>query len=158
MLREVCEQLTTSKKSGLEEFLEAFGLPSTLRSDEKLKHEILFDILKRHFDTPVQLVRNVCATLFGDSIVVELLDKAVFSKPPLSLHLVRPLEEIRKIYIQRGRILIVEPKPLPSAKELGSFFTDLDPTSEVTILEAGSSYFDRNIRSTIDSWQQNQGQ
>ena len=179
LLRKVCDCLAT-ERDVIEGFLEAFGFPRDILkyvpSREGLydlldgPRVILFGILKNHSATPVQLLRNVCASLFDDDVAVELLDDALRSyKPVPSLHLVRPLEELRDfynerierkpIYLQRGAILIMD--SLSSAgNELESFFMDLDPTSEVTRLREypNSAEFGSHFKSCLDSWQQNQGQ
>ena len=191
ILREVCGCLAIDMDV-MEEFFEAVGLPRNtikksiyreifgytkhttrgFRNDSiaKLVPDMLFGILTKHSTTPVQLLRNVCATLFDDGNVVDLIDNALLSyKPRRSLHLVRPLKEIRELhvkqiqskpiaYIQRGRILIVETMCSSGSKALGSFFSDLDATSEVTILDSlAGDAFDFNFLRTLESWQQNQG-
>ena len=176
LLREVCECLA-SDRGVMEEFVEAFGFPKDILKDFPLRKRsllkdpsgILLGILKKHSAIPVQLLRNVCASLFDDDVVVDLLDDALRSyKPGLSLHLVRLPEEIRRIhteriqrkpitYLQRGAILIVDHVQFPAGNELESFFMDLDPTSEVTRLEHSGS-FNRHFIETLRSWQQNQGQ
>ena len=179
LLREVCECLA-SDRDMMEEFVEAFGFPKDILKDFPLRKgirslrkgpsDILFGLLKKHSVTPVQLLRNVCVSLFDDDFVVELLDDALRSyKPASSLHLVRPPEEIRDIhkeriqrkpitYLQRGAILIMDDVQFSAANEIESFFMDLDPTSEVTrlILHADDLEFD--LYRTLESWQENQGQ
>ena len=178
LLRKVCEYLAT-ERDVIEGFLEAFGFQKDilkyfpLRKDFPLsydprKHprEILFGILKKHSFTPVQLLRNVCASLCDDDVVVELLDNALRSyKPGPSLHLVRPLEEIRDriqrkpiTYLQRGAILIVDDVQFPAGNEIESFFMDLDPTSEVTRLNVHADRLELDLYRTLESWQQHQGQ
>ena len=181
MLRKVCEYLAT-ERDVIEGFVEAFGFQKDilkyfpLRKDFPLLYdprehpmEILFGILKKHSATPVQLLRNVCASLCDD-VVVDLLDDALRSyKPGPSLHLVRPLEEIRGIhkeriqrkpitYLQRGAILIVDDVQFPAGNEIESFFMDLDPTSEVTRLNVHADRLELDLYRTLESWQENQGQ
>ena len=178
LLRDVCEYLTTGRDV-MEEFVEAFGFPRDILKDFYLhkiylnprKHprDILFGILKKHSVTPVQLLRNVCATLCDDDAVVELLHDALRSyKSAPPLHLVRPLEEIRDIhkeriqrkpitYVQRGAILIMDFRHrLSVGGELESFFMDLDPTSKVTRVNTHRGSI--AIIETLRSWRQNQGQ
>ena len=179
LLRYVCEYLTTDRDV-MEEFVEAFGFPRDILKDFPLRKlsyhrrehpvDILFGILKKHSSTPVQLLRNVYASLLDDDFVVDLLDDALRSyKPGPPLHLVRPLEEIRGIhkeriqrkpitYLQRGAILIIDSELLNAGDDLESFFMDLDPTSEVTRLNGYSGSFKRHFIKTLQSWQQNQGQ
>ena len=167
LLREVCESLAT-ERDVMEQFFKAFRWS---QSDQVRQRWGIFGILKKHSATPVQLLRNVCASLLDDDdIAVKLLDGALLSYKPLpSLHLVRPLGEIRDIrneriqrkpvtYIQRGAILIMYSGLSPGIIELQSFFTDLDPTSEVTILDLNSHDVDITYLRTLHSWQQNQGQ
>ena len=177
LLREVCECLATDRDM-MEEFVEAFGFPKDILKDFPLRKgtrcllkdagDILFGILKKHPSTPVQLLRNVCASLLYVDFVVDLLDVALRSyKPGPSLHLVRLPEEIRRIYneriqrkpityLQRGAILIMDHMKLPVGNEIKSFFMDLDPTSEVTRLSVHTDLLE--LDRTLLSWQQNQGQ
>ena len=182
LLRDVCECLGTDRDV-IEEFVEAFGFPRDILKDFSSRKglydlprmlkgpsDILFGILKKHSVTPVQLLRNVCASLFDDDVVVELLDDALRSyKPVPSLHLVCPLEEIKDIhneriqrkpitYLQRGAVLIVDFGLSFADDELKSFFMDLDSTSEVTRYDMRRSNFKRHFIKTLESWQQNQGQ
>ena len=176
LLREVCESLTNDIDV-VEEFFKAFGFQkdimkeSWVQSDPTSRlREILVGILKRHPTTPVQVLRDVCASLFDDDVVVDLLDNALLSyKPGPSLHLVRPLEQIRRIhemnvqrrpisYIHSGAILVVHCGLFPGIKEFESFFMYLDRTSEVTILDTNSDEDGNILNTTLDSWQQNQGQ
>ena len=179
LLRKVCEYLAT-ERDVIEGFLEAFGFPRDILKDFPLRklsynqcehpREILFGILKKHSVTPVQLLRDVCASLCDDDVVVELLDDALRSyKPGPSLHLVRPLEEIRDIhneriqrkpvtYLQRGAILIMDFGLSFAENELESFFMDLDPTSKVTRVNMHRGNFRRHLHETLQSWKQNQGQ
>ena len=152
----------------MEEFFELFGFSSMYPYGQtKQLRAFFFGILKRHSGTPVQMLSDVCASLFGDNVVVELLGNALLMyKPAPSLRLVRPLhrmrdkERIRKTitHIQRGAILIVDLMLTPGAHDLGSFFSDLDSTSKVTILQVISGDLERHLDITLHSWQQNQGQ
>ena len=179
LLGEVCEYLGTNRDV-IEGFLEAFGFPRDILKDfsslkglyDLLKDpsDILFGILKKHSVTPVQLLRDVCASLCDDDVVVELLDDALRSyKSVPSLHLVRPLEEIRDIhneriqrkpvtYHHRGAILIMDLGLSFADDELESFFMDLDPTSKVTRVNILRGNFKRHLHETLRSWKQNQGQ
>ena len=177
LLREVCECLA-SDRDVMEEFVEAFGFPKDILKDFPLRKgtrcllkdagDILFGILKKHPSTPVQLLRNVCASLLYVDFVVNLLDVALRSyKPGPSLHLVRLPEEIRRIhteriqpitYLQRGAILIMDHVKFPAGNEIKSFFMDLDPTSEVTRLSVHPEFDGLGLRETLESWQENQGQ
>ena len=184
LLRDVCEHLGTDRDV-MEEFVEAFGFPRDILKDFSSRKglydlprmlkgpsDILFGILKKHSATPVRLLRNVCASLCDDEVaVVELLDDALRSyKPGPSLHLVRPLEEIRVIhkeriqrkpitYVQRGAILIMDLRHrLSVGHELESFFMDLDPTSKVTRINTCRDNFMILFFETLQSWQQNRGQ
>ena len=179
LLRKVCEYLAT-ERDVIEGFLEAFGFPRDILKDFPLRklsynqcehpREILFGILKKHSVTPVQLLRDVYASLCDDDFVVELLDDALRSyKPVPSLHLVRPLEEIRRIhnerikrkpitYLQRGAILIIDHMQFPAGNEIESFFMDLDATSEVTRLSVYPEFVELGLREILESWQENQGQ
>ena len=99
LLREVCESLAT-ERDVMEQFFKAFRWS---QSDQARQRWGIFGILKKHSATPVQLLRNVCASLLDDDdIAVKLLDDALLSyKPRPSLHLVRPLWEIRDIRNER---------------------------------------------------------
>ena len=180
LLKRVCQHLA-SDRGVMEGFLEAFGFQKDILKDFPLhkrkqrrqlrvSRDILFGILKKHYVTPVQLLRNVCASLCDDDFVVDLLDDALRSyKPGTPLHLVRPLEEIRVIhkeriqrkpitYLQRGAILIIDHVQFPAGNEIKSFFMDLDPTSEVTRLSVHPEFDGLGLRETLESWQENQGQ
>ena len=179
LLGDVCDCLAT-ERDVMEEFLEAFGFPGNILKDfppsrllyrqTKQPRDILFGILKKHSFTPVQLLRNVCASLCDDDVVVELLDNALRSyKPAPPLHFVRPLEEIRDIhnerrqrkpitYLKRGAILIVDHLQFPVGNELESFFMDLDPTNKVTRLTSHAGDFKWHFNRILYSWQQNQGE
>ena len=172
LLRQVCEHLATDRDV-MEEFVEAFGFPRDSLKDFLLRKRIgyiFFRILKKHSVTPVQLLRDVCASLCDDDVVVELLDNTLRSyKPGPPLHLVRPLEEIRDIhkeriqrkpitYLQRGAILIIDHAQFSTGNEFKSFFMDLDPTNEVTTLCLQARGLELGLRKTLESWQRNQGQ
>ena len=179
LLWEVCDSLLT-ERDVIEGFFEAFGFPRDILKHFRL-HElqlylrkqpriILFGILKEHSVTPVQLLRDVYSSLCDDDVVLELLDDALRSyKPGSSLHLVRPLEEIRRIYnkriqrkpityLQRGAILIIDNVQFPAGNGIKSFFMDLDPTSEVTTLGVQADGLEMDFYRTLESWQENQGQ
>ena len=153
----------------MDKFLDAFGLPPLIIARKKFlstvgqsvyqvqDEDVLFDILGKHMMTPVQLLRDVCASLWLDDIV-ELLDSFEFR----SLHLVRSVKELeadRKPihFLQRGAVLIAVPRLL-NLVQVESFFKDLDSTSQVITLETDSPDFRVNLQRTLDTWRETQGE
>ena len=83
--------------------LEVFGLPAAKTASFTESMEIIGGVLHKHSATPVRLIRDVGAVLFGDgSQLVKRLDQHLTSwKPTPVLRPVLPTQGLKKIYEER---------------------------------------------------------